>query len=108
MVENWRQAKYIAVMIAQNELKKIATSVATANLSASAVKDVLVEPRVDSRGEEGLRITIVIQPDAVSRISGDAALNTLVEMQARIRDAGDERFPIVQYATEDELQESGD
>jgi hypothetical protein len=96
------------VMLEQTRIREIAKDVAAANLPSSVVRDILVEPGIGSRGDEILRITMVIVPDGVSRISGDASLDTLVAIQSRLRDAGEERFPIVEYATEEELQESGD
>ncbi|MGH7031513.1 MAG: hypothetical protein ACREE9_01275 [Stellaceae bacterium] len=68
----------------------------------------LAEPAIDSEGREALRVTIVIQPDAAGRLEGDAILDTLVHIQDRLREAGEERFAIVQYATEDELETGGD
>ena len=55
-----------------------------------------------------MRITIVIRPGAAAKIKGDAALDTLVQIQDRLRAAGEERFPIVEYATKEELEEGGD
>jgi len=66
------------------------------------------QPTVDSEGRDALRITIVIESGAAARIKGDAALDTLVQIQDRLREAGEERFPIVEYATKEELEESGD
>lgn len=95
-------------MIGQSDIKEIARDVATANLTSSAVRDILVEPTINSRGDEALRITIVLESSAVDGISGDDTLNTLVQMQKRLDEAGEDRFPIVGYATEEELQEIGD
>lgn len=95
-------------MIERNKIIQIARDVATANLTSAAVRDVISEPAIDSEGREALRITIVIKPGAPARLKGDAVLDTLVQIQNRLRDAGEERFPIIEYATEEELQESGD
>ncbi len=95
-------------MLAKNKILKIARDAATANLSSSAVSQVLSEPTTDSEGRDALRITIVIKPNALGRLTGDAALDTLVEIQSNLRQAGEERFPIVEYSTESELLESGD
>ena len=93
-------------MLGKNQIFTIAREVVTANLTSSRVSNVVTEPTIDSEGREALRITIVIKPGAVARISGDAALDTLVQIQDRLREAGEERFPIVEYATEEELEES--
>jgi hypothetical protein len=75
--------------------------------TTSAVTSVVSEPFVDSEGREALRITIVIAPKFSAKIKGDKSLDTLVEIQNRLRKAGEERFPLVEYATEKELKESG-
>jgi hypothetical protein len=36
-------------------------------------------------------------------MDGEAVLNTLVQIVDRLQQAGDERFPIIEYATEEEL-----
>jgi hypothetical protein len=95
-------------MLATNEIIKIANDVAAANLTSSSVSSILSESTVDSEGREALRITIVIEPGAAAKIMGDAVLDTLVQIQDRLREAGEERFPIVEYATKEELEESGD
>jgi len=94
-------------MLDERKVVEIARGVATANLSSEAVTDVLSEPFVDSEGESSLRITIILNSDFPSRIKGDDALNTLVEIRKGLREAGEDRFPLVEYATEEELGESG-
>ena len=94
-------------MLDKNKIIEIARDIATANLTA-AVTNVLVEPATDSVGSDALRITIVIQPGSAARLSGDAVLDTLVQIQENLRANHEERFPIIEYATEEELQSSGD
>lgn len=95
-------------MLAQNQIIKIANDVAMANLTSSSVSRVISEPTVNSEGRDALKIIIVINPGAAAKIKGDAALDTLVQIQDRLREAGEERFPIVEYATKEELEEGGD
>jgi hypothetical protein len=49
----------------------------------------------------------VLAPDVAKKLKGDAVLDTLVEIQDRLRAAGEDRFPILEYGTEDELFASG-
>src|ERR1700682_4582304 len=95
-------------MLAKNRIIEIANNVATANLTSSSVSNIVSDSAIDSEGREALRITIVIKPGAATRIRGDAALDILVQIQDQLREAGEERFPIVEYATQEELEESGD
>jgi hypothetical protein len=46
---------------------------------------------------------IIIAPSAVRRLRGDAVLDTLMEIRQRLDAEGDARFPIVEYATQEEL-----
>jgi hypothetical protein len=95
-------------MLDKSSIDQIATQVATANLSSQNVTSVMSSTATDSEGREALRITIIIPPSAELKIEGSAALTTLVQMQESLQKAGEERFPIIEYATEKELAESGD
>jgi hypothetical protein len=94
-------------MLDEKKIRQIAQEVATANLSGANFTSVLSGPTLDSEEHEALRITIVIKPSAVSKISGDAALDTLVQIRARLLEEGEERFPIIEYATAKELRKRG-
>jgi hypothetical protein len=89
-------------------LQNIATTVATANLGGGSVSMVNIVPTTDSAGDAALRITIVLTPGSTESISGDAALNTLVQLQQALQKKGEDRFPIVEYTTEDEQKASAD
>jgi hypothetical protein len=95
-------------MLDDKKIKQIATEVATANLSQQNFTSVLSSSSTDSTGHEALRITIIIPAGAENRIQGNATLSTLVQMQERLREAGDDRFAIIEYSTEKELAEGAD
>jgi hypothetical protein len=95
-------------MIQNTQIERIAKEVASANLSPQVVQRVISVPIVDSQGSDALRITIVIAPNSVDRISGDAALDTLAQIQSGLENAGEGRFAVVDYATEAELADVGD
>jgi hypothetical protein len=94
-------------MLDEKIIHQIAREVAAANLTSANVSSIASSTAIDSEGHEALRITIVIKPGAEAKIKGDAALDTLVQIQDRLRKAGEERFPIIEYATKKELSESG-
>src|SRR6266568_8146412 len=98
---------YTAPMIDNDKIANIATQVATANLPSQSVTSVFSAPTVDSQGNEALHITIVLAPEAVPSLSGDAVLNNLVQIKKQVHSAGEDRFPIIEYATEDELEDRG-
>jgi hypothetical protein len=85
-----------------NEVDSIAREAAEKHLAALGVQKVVSEAAVDSRGDEALRITITIHSAEKIPQSGDALLDTLSEIMTRLEEKGDSRFPIVDYAAEDE------
>ena len=92
----------------EDKINQIVREVAAASLAPYASGRVINEPTTDSTGQDALRITIVIAPDSAPKINGDAVLGTWVQIQDRLQAAGEERFPIIQFATEEELELSGD
>jgi len=95
-------------MLDEKKIQQIAREVATANLASANVSSVLSSTAIDSEGHDALRITIVITPGAETKIKGDAALDTLVGIKEALRREGEERLPIVEYATKEELDAGGD
>jgi len=95
-------------MLDEKRIAQIATEVATANLSRQNFTSIVSSSGIDSTGQEALRIRIIIPSGAEKRIKGTATLSTLVQMQERLREAGEDRFPIIEYSTDLELAESGD
>ncbi len=95
-------------MLDQKRITKIAREIAVATLAPKNVEKVLSKADADFEGRDVLRITIVIPARAVSRISGDAAIDTLFGINKRLQEEGEERFAHVEYATAAELREDGD
>jgi len=91
-----------------SEVARIAETVARDKLGSENVVRTVVEPMVDWVGDDAWRVWIVLAPDAVERISGDAALDNLTELQHSLERAGDDRFGFVEYATEEELAADDD
>jgi hypothetical protein len=95
-------------MLDETKVNQIARAAATAHLSREAFSNVMSEPTTDSEGRDAIRITIVLEPEVIDKIEGDAVLDTLVEIHDKLRKAGDERLAIVEYASEEDLLDSGD
>jgi hypothetical protein len=92
-------------MLTKEQIDNIAKVTATSNLSSSMVVSAVSEPIIDSGGDAALRITIVLTPGSTASISGDALLKTLAQIRDELQKQGDARFPIVDFATSDELDE---
>lgn len=95
-------------MIAAARIDTIVTKAARQTLGTRRVTRTYSEPTVDSEGEDALKVTIVLAPKAVDRIDGDAVLDTLVKIQQELMAEGEQRRPMVEYATEDDLANGGD
>jgi hypothetical protein len=93
-------------MLDRTELHQIVSAAATAVLGNGRVGAVRIEPTADSEGRDALRVMLVLAPGSLASISGDKALDTIVAIQNRLLEAGEDRFPIIQFATEEELAES--
>lgn len=91
-------------MLANQDVSRIADEVAKAKLPAGEIERVFVEPTWDSEGNDALKVTIVVPPGSVEHFGGDALLDTLVELQNRLFKAGEQRFAIVEYATQEEIE----
>jgi hypothetical protein len=90
-------------MLGKEKIEDIAATAARMSLPPGAFERVIVEPAIDSLGNDALRITIVLQADSVRKISGESALNLSLKLNDAMEDEGDVRLPIVEYATEEEL-----
>ena len=95
-------------MLDEARIAEIARLTARETLTAKWFEDVLVEPAVDSDGNDAVRITVIIAPAAVRRLGGEAVLQMLVKLRRRLDTEGETRFPIIEYATQAELAASGD
>ena len=72
-------------------------------------KDLLLfSANTKATGEDALRITIVIKPEAVQLLKGNPLLDTLLQIRQSLQQAGETRLPILEYSTPDELEEDGD
>ncbi len=95
-------------MLNPEQISRIVSEVVAANTSPDSVRAVTSEPATAFEGEEAVRITIVVTPDAVAHLEAGPAGDTVVQIMERLRNAGEERFPILQYATKEELEQVGD
>lgn len=91
-------------MLHDPQISEIAAKVARKKIDADALVRIVTEGATDSQGKEALRIVLVLHPAAARELTGDEALDLLVGMQRELQDAGEERLPIIEYATEQDLE----
>ena len=72
-------------------------------LPSVTLDDVLALPVTSSEGEAALRITLVLTAESADAISGEDALKLLIAIRDGLLREGEERFPIVEYATADDV-----
>jgi hypothetical protein len=96
---------YIGLMLDTKQIDEIAWAAANMTLGGASIVSVTSRPKVDWQGDEALEITVVLTPDAPASIGGEAVIRMLSETHNRLQEAGDDRFPFMRYATEDELKE---
>lgn len=87
------------------ETNKIVEKAALTLLTRAKLSKVLSEPTLDSQGKDALQVTIVLRN---GNLDGDIALDTIVGIERALRNSGDERFPIVDFVTEDEMTSHAD
>ncbi len=85
------------------ELQNLAKKIVRKRMPSVHLDAVLTENTTSSNGESALRITLVLTPESVDAISGEDALKLLVDIRHGLEREGDDRFPIVEYATADDL-----
>lgn len=76
-------------------------------LSGTGVTMVLSEPDVDSDGRNALRVTVVLEPGTADQITGKSLVDVLIRLDDDVQKAGEERFPLIDYTTKEEVEASG-
>jgi hypothetical protein len=87
-------------MLKKRDIDRIAKAVARATLDSSANVD--STSTIDSQGDPALKITIVLTPKSTESIQGKNVLKTLDQLQQRLQEKGEKRFPIVEFETKGE------
>jgi len=97
-------------MLDHTAIADIAYKIASAKFKPIRIEKVLVEPTSDMDGRDAIELTVILAPVTVARLKnkGDAAAGTLVSILDHLQGAGDDRFPIIRYATRAELESVGD
>src|SRR5262249_1378371 len=105
--EGWTPGFYKARIKPEEAFGRLIQQAVTTKLGADNVVRLDWKPATDSQGRGALKITVVITPEATQKIKGGAALDALVKLQERLTEMHEERIPLIEYATEAELQQDG-
>ncbi|MGE0259527.1 MAG: hypothetical protein AB7T18_12315 [Alphaproteobacteria bacterium] len=93
-------------MLDDSAIRAAVINTARHNFGPEKIVRAIVEPWSDWLGNDAVRVTLVIAPDA--DLSGRAAADTSVQVNQQLLRQGEERRAFIFYATEDELADSGD
>jgi hypothetical protein len=91
-------------MASISEIERIAKEVANANTAPNAVVSVSAIDDLGWDGDPIVRVSIVIDDDAINKLDGEAGIGILRGLIDRFRDIEENRFPIIDYATPQELE----
>jgi hypothetical protein len=104
----WQPGFYRSRVKPQEAFRRLIQQALVAELGQENVIRVEYEPTADSRGQDALKIMVVIKPKAAKKLATEAPLNALVRLRKRLGEMRDDRTPIIQYATEAELAQDAD
>jgi hypothetical protein len=105
---DWRAGFYRSPLPAEDALNRVLHNALAPALGKPNVLRVEHVPAVDSKGRDTVWVTAILAPDAQRRITGDMIIDAVGRLQNVIAAFGIEGTPILQYATEEELQELAD
>lgn len=86
-------------MLEDPQIQKLMKEVAASIMPSRQLLEVRTEPAFDAEGKEALRITLVVTDEAVRSLTGEQLTRLLVDIHDGLLREGDDRFPLVSYAT---------
>lgn len=101
----WRAGFYRSRTTPKDAFHKLIRQALAAKLGDDNIVRLEFEPATDSHGRDAIKITVVIIPGAPHSLEGQAVLDALVSLGTRLHEMRDDRIPIIEYATEAELEQ---
>jgi hypothetical protein len=95
-------------MLSLNEVDRVVDKAAAAAFKRRRLSRVYSEPTVDSVGADALRVMIVFRDDTYPEIKGEDAAKAVARIFEDLSKLGDDRIPIIEFATEEDLRSDGD
>lgn len=92
-------------MLALPDIDRVVHEAASAVYGQGTISRVSSKPIADPYGDDALGVSIVFARGQFDKIDPDAALDALHNIQRSLRKVGEDRFAVVDYATEEELEE---
>lgn len=101
----WKAGFYKSRITPKDAFGKLIQQALVSELGKNNVVRVAHEPTTDSRGQGALKITVVLAPGAAKKLANGAVLDALVKLRERLSDMREDRFPIIEYVTQAELDQ---
>jgi hypothetical protein len=81
------------------QIQKMMKQIAAGIFPVDQLLEVASKPMLDVDGDEGISITLVMTDEAAQSMTGDQITALLRNLREGLLREGDERFPLVSYAT---------
>ena len=91
-------------MATMQQIEAIVREVAGAQFPSAKISRVITEPGIASTGEGAVRIMIVFDDPVPQLAIGEKFLSALTDIWTRLDQIGEERMPILRYASAHELE----
>lgn len=101
----WKPGFYQSRLTPKEVFRRLVEQPLVAALGSDNVVRVEVAPSTDALGRDAMLATVVIAPDALPRLDGEALVNADMQLQDRLREMHVAGAAIVDFATEAELAE---
>jgi hypothetical protein len=94
-------------MLDISQVNEVVSKAAAAAFERVGVSRVDSTPTTDSDGREALNVIVVLKSGRGEEATGEDAVNAIVRIGQDLWKSGEERLPIIEFATEEEM-DSGD
>jgi hypothetical protein len=101
----WKPGFYKSRLTPKEVFRRLVEEPVVAALGRDNVVRVEVAPSIDALGRDAMLATVVIPPDALPRLDGEALVKADMQLQDRLREMRVAGAAIVDFATEAELAE---
>jgi hypothetical protein len=101
----WQAGFYKSQLTPDEAFNKLIQYVVASEFGEEDVLRVTHDPATDSWGNAALRITVVVAPQAVNKLASGKTLDALIKLKQQLWQMREERTPIIEYATEEELSQ---
>jgi hypothetical protein len=95
-------------MLDDTKIAGITREVGREKLTPRWFEDVMIEPAVDSEGNDALGITVILTRKPDRHLKGKILVRFLVELRQRFDALGEGRTPLLHWATREELAADDD